>query len=201
MRCSAAGILAAHDRNHRSTARPDQDRRCDAHARRPHQLRPGRPAGALLAWWFGRIAFPLFCFVLASHIARGMDPRTHVTRLLVFGALTQPIFNAAFPWSPREANILFTLAAGAALAQALAGRPSWVQHLTFASGTLVICWWPALARTGFDFGLAGILFPAALALLLKGEWPHGLWVAVLLVGDRYYIVEGSSRRVVTVIER
>jgi hypothetical protein len=58
---------------------------------------------ALLVWRFGRIAFPLFCFVLASHIARGMDARTQVVRLLVFGALTQPIFNAAFPWSPREA--------------------------------------------------------------------------------------------------
>ena len=140
---------------------------------------------ALLVWRFGRIAFPLFCFVLASHIARGMDTRTHVARLLVFGALTQPIFTAAFPWSPREANILFTLAGGAALAQSLAGRPSWLQHGTFALGALVIWWWPTLARTGVDFGLAGILFPAALTLLLKGEWLHGPWVVVLLLALNY----------------
>jgi TraX protein len=140
---------------------------------------------ALLVWRFGRIAFPLFCFVLASHMARGMDTRTHVARLLVFGALTQPIFTAAFPWSPREANILFTLAGGAALAQSLAGRPSWLQHGTFVLGALVIWWWPTLARTGVDFGLAGILFPAALTLLLKGEWLHGPWVVVLLLALNY----------------
>jgi hypothetical protein len=140
---------------------------------------------ALLVWRFGRIAFPLFCFVLASYIARGMDARTQVVRLLVFGALTQPIFNAAFPWAPREANILFTLAAGAALAQGLADRSSWAQHVTFAVGALVIWWWPALARTGVDFGLAGILFPAALALLLRRQWLHGFWVLVLLFALNY----------------
>jgi TraX protein len=140
---------------------------------------------ALLVWQFGRIAFPLFCFVLASHLAGGMDTRTHVVRLLVFGALTQPIFTAAFPWSPREANVLFTLAAGAALARALAGRPSWLQHSAFALGAAVILSGPTLARTGVDFGLSGILFPAALMLLLQGRWIHGLWVVVLLFGLNY----------------
>jgi hypothetical protein len=135
----------------------------------------------LLVWRFGRIAFPLFCLVLAVHIARGMDARTHVARLLVFGVLTQPIFAAAFPWSPREANILFTLAAGAALAQSLAGRPPWLRHCVFALGVFAIFRWPMLARTGVDFGLAGILFPAALTLLLQRQWPHALWVIALLV--------------------
>jgi hypothetical protein len=139
----------------------------------------------LLVWRLGRIAFPLFCFVLAAHIARGMDERPHVLRLLVFGALTQPIFAAAFPWSPREANILFTLAASAALAQSLAAQPPWLQHGTFALGALVIWWWPTPARTGADFGVAGILFAAALALLLKRQWPHGLWVIVLLFALNY----------------
>jgi hypothetical protein len=139
----------------------------------------------LLVWRFGRIAFPLFCFVLAAHLARGMDTRTHVLRLLVFGILTQPIFTAAFPWSPREANVLFTLAAGAALAGALVGRPSWLQHSAFALGAAVIWSGPTLARTGVDFGLSGILFPAALALLLRGEWQHGVWVVVLLVALNY----------------
>jgi hypothetical protein len=118
-------------------------------------------------------------------MARGIDTRTHVLRLLVFGALTQPIFATAFPWSPREANILFTLAAGAALAQSLAARPAWLQHVTFAVGALVIWWWPALARTGVDFGLTGILFPAALALLLRRQWLHGFWVLVLLFALNY----------------
>jgi hypothetical protein len=49
----------------------------------------------------------------------------------------------------------------------------------------VIWWWPALARTGVDFGLAGILFPAALALLLRRQCLHGFWVLVLLFALNY----------------
>jgi hypothetical protein len=140
---------------------------------------------ALLVWRFGRIAFPLFCLVLACHMARGMEAGSYIARLLVFGALTQPIFNAAFPWSPREANVLFTLAAGAALAHSIAGRSPWLQHGTFAVGALAIWWWPMLARTGVDFGLAGILFAAALQLLLRRQWLHAPWVIVLLFGLNY----------------
>ena len=131
-----------------------------------------------LLWRFGRTAFPLFCFVLACHLARGADAGRYARGLLLVGIATQPIFAAAF--RVEFANVLFTLAAGAALAAALLGRAGWRTHLALAIGTAVVFAWQARARTGVDFGLAGMLFPAALALVLAGAWRHAVWAAVLL---------------------
>lgn len=134
-------------------------------------------SAAPLLWRFGRIAFPLFCFVLACHLARGADAPRYARGLLLAGVATQPFFAAAFRVD--YANILFTLAAGAALAEALLRRPGWPAHLTLAIGTAAVFAWPR-TRTGVDFGLAGMLFPAALALVLAGRRAHLVWAAALL---------------------
>jgi hypothetical protein len=137
---------------------------------------------SLLVWRLGRIAFPLFCFVLSCHLVRGMSERSYAVRLLVLGTLTQPFFTAAFPWSPSQANILFTLAAGSALAAAVAARPAWVQHAVLGLGATVVFAWPSAARTGVDFGLAGILVPAAMTLVLLGSRAHAGGLAILVFG-------------------
>ena len=137
---------------------------------------------SLVAWRVGRIAFPLFCFVLSCHLVRGMSERSYAVRLLVLGTFTQPFFTAAFPWSPSQASILFTLAAGSALAAALLTRPAWVQHAALGLSAAVVFAWPSLARTGVDFGLAGILVPAAMTLVLLGSKAHAAWLAILVFG-------------------
>ena len=137
-------------------------------------------SGVLLMWRFGRIAFPLFCVVLACHLARGADPRRYAALLLVLAIPTQLAFGAAF--GGELGNVLFTLAAGAALAGALIGADAKLQHRVLAAGALVVFAWPLRARTGVDFGLGGMLLPAAITLTLAGSRAHGLWVAVLLFG-------------------
>ena len=152
---------------------------------------------ALLAWRFGRIAFPLFCFALAMHLARGVDPRPYLLRLLAAGVLTQPFFSAAFPWSPLYANIFFTLAAGCALAEILRTQPAWVSHGVFAAGAVAIFLWPLRVRTGVDFGLAGALFPAALTLALSGSRTHAPWALLLLFGLNFGAARpGSETQIV-----
>ena len=136
----------------------------------------------LLVWRFGRIAFPLFCLVLACHLARGIEPRSHALRLLIIGVISQPLFVAAFPWSPREANVLFTLAAAVAVTVWLVRPPTWIPHAVFAVAAVAVFGWPSLARTGVDFGLAGILLPAALTLALCRSRAYALWAALLMVG-------------------
>lgn len=131
-----------------------------------------------LMWRFGRIAFPLFCFVLACHVVRGLDPGRYVRTLLLVGIPTQPLFAGAF--SAVHGNVLFTLAIGAVLAATLLERPAWQQHLVFAAGVAALCLWPLPSRTGVDFGLPGILFPAALVLTLAGSRLHGLWLLAIL---------------------
>src|SRR5919112_1305560 len=99
------------------------------------------------------------------HPTRMRNPR-YARGLLLVGIVTQPIFAAAF--RVEFANVLFTLAAGAALGAALLSQAGWRAHLALAIGTAVAFAWQARARTGVDFGLAGMFFPAALALVLAG---------------------------------
>src|SRR3954453_9052970 len=49
-----------------------------------------------LLWRFGRIAIPLFCFVLPCHLVRGTDAGRYGWGLLLVGVATQPIFAEAF---------------------------------------------------------------------------------------------------------
>ena len=137
---------------------------------------------AVWMWRLGRAAFPLFCFVLACHLARGRDPGRSIATLLLFGIPTQLAFAAAFPYGGREASILFTLAAGAALAAALLppARRRWAQPALGAGlGAALLA--PGLARTGVDFGLAGMLLPAAMLLALTGPRAAGVaWTLAVL---------------------
>ena len=60
---------------------------------------------------FGRLAFPLFAFLIAYNIVRrGVAPQRYLLPLLGFGLLSQPIYVWAF--SRSELNILFTLLLG-----------------------------------------------------------------------------------------
>ncbi|MFT8243196.1 TraX family protein [Roseomonas sp. BN140053] len=136
--------------------------------------------GAMWMWRLGRIAFPLFALVLACHLARGADPRRAALTLLLFGIPTQPIFALAFPFGTAEASILFTLAAGAALAGWVAAAPRWRQF-TLGAGLLGAVLLPRIAHTGVDFGLAGMLLPAALLLMLTGPRPEGFAWAMLAI--------------------
>ena len=133
-----------------------------------------------LMWRFGRIAFPLFCVVLACHLARGSEPKRYAALLLLLAIPTQPIFGAAF--QGELGNVLFTLAAGAALAGALLRADPRLQHAFIAIGAAVVFAWPLRARSGVDFGLGGILLPAAITLTLASSRAHALWAAILLIG-------------------
>ena len=131
-----------------------------------------------LLWRFGRIAFPLFCFVGACHAIRGADPLRYLVVLLVAAIVTQPIFAMAF--QNQFGSILFTLAAGTALAIWMERLPAWMPHILFALGVGVALGAPLPARTGVDFGLAGMLLPAAMVLALSRRGLYLLWLLALL---------------------
>jgi hypothetical protein len=137
-------------------------------------------------WLFdcGRIAMPLFVFVLAYNLARpgaivrGAYHRT-VWRLLVIGCLTMPVFVAlgslVAGWWPL--NIMFTLAAVAGMLLLLERRTVAGQvcatGMFLAAGAMVEFWWPALA-----LGLAVWLYcrrPSWVAIGLAAAALAGLW--------------------------
>lgn len=103
-----------------------------------------------LPWLFeaGRLAFPIFAFVLASHLARtnlppGAEGRT-ARRMLISGAVATLPFAMLVGWWPL--NIMFALALATG-AIALQRRPdasrATVAVLLVLGGFWVEFWWPA----------------------------------------------------------
>ena len=137
-------------------------------------LQGGQP----LLWRFGRIAFPLFCYVAACHLLRGADPRRYFSVLLVSAAATQPIFAIAF--RGQLGNVLFTLAAGAAVAAALPQLRPWARHAVLAMAPVTAYLAPVPAVSGVDFGLAGMLFPAAVFAALRFGPAYLPWLVILV---------------------
>jgi hypothetical protein len=124
---------------------------------------------------FNTIAFPLFCFAVACHAVSGRDSRRGIPLLLIFAVVAQPVYAWAFQGT--GANILFTLAAGVAIAGFLPGLHPALRHAALAVA-LAACWLiPAYADSAPDYGLAGMVLPAALALAALGGrayWPWAL---------------------------
>ena len=136
-------------------------------------------------WWkLGRIAFPLFCFAVACNLRRGASVPEYVGMLLLLGAVSQPIYAKAL--GAHDGNILFTLAVGATIIAVLRTKSLLLQHAVLAVGVAAVFnpWLPA--RPGLDFGLAGMLFPAAVFLVMDGRRSHVVWLVLLLVGLNWH---------------
>jgi len=138
----------------------------------------------LLLWRLDRIPFPLFCFVIACNLLRGTPTPRYVQMLLLLGIVTQPIYALALPWE--GANVLFTLAAGVCVTEVLRQQGARTQHIIFAIGVAVTFAFPRLTKTGWEFGIDGVLFPAAILLVLAGRREHIVWLSALVIGQNWY---------------
>lgn len=79
----------------------------------------------LLTWInpLGRLAFPIFAFLVAEGCRHTRSPQNYVGRLLLFGLISEipfrlcflwlPLNQALSLWPPRLSNVFFTLALGA----------------------------------------------------------------------------------------
>jgi hypothetical protein len=141
-----------------------------------------------LMWLLGRAAFPLFVFALACNLMRGTKLARYVQILILLGAVSQPIF--ATTTSIVQGNIIFTLAVGAVVAAAMRTQRPMTQHLIFAAGIACILSPFVQARYGLDYGVAGILLPAALLCVLEGKWWHTIWLVLLVFALNWYPSEG-----------
>jgi TraX protein len=145
----------------------------------------GTPQGFI--WRIGRISFPCFCLAVALNLFRGVELPRYLGVLVILAIASQPIFAFAFKFG--VGNVLFTLALGAVIAQALLRWPAIAQHVFLASVTFVAFAAPEFAGNGLDFGIAGACLPAALLLVVNRQRWHLPW-AVLLT----YAVSWSVER-------
>lgn len=152
------------------------------------------------ATW-GRMVFPLFVFVLALNLARpGVAERAGALalRLLAWGVVSCVAYVPLAGVLPL--NVLFTLAAGAAVVWCIhrgwwlvacsiwAAAGAMVDYYWFGVAALPLVWW--LVRSG----LGGVTVPVVLTVLL---WPvnGSAWtLAAALLTATAYAIPGDAPR-------
>ncbi len=147
----------------------------------------------------GRIAFPIYCFLLTEGFLHTHDRRRYLGRLLLFACLSEVPFDLAVQgclYDPSYQNVLFELSIcflvlwgfdafrrrlhGGALASAWIGQPQalWLAEgvgmagIAAAGGAAAL-----LLRTDYD--VTGVLFAALYALAAGRRWERTAAAAAL----------------------
>lgn len=129
----------------------------------------------------GRVAFPIFCFLIAEGCIYTHDRKKYALRLLVFALLSEIPFNlmnSGMIWDPYDQNVLWTLLLGA-----------------------LVCWlmdWALKKCTPLSFVLTGAAMVAAYWLLEAFRTDYGGW-GMLLVAAFYGVHRAPSGAVVKMI--
>ena len=112
----------------------------------------------------GRIAFPLFCFLMAEGCVYTRDRRKYALRLLVFALLSEIPFNlmnSGAVWDRYHQNVLWTMLTGA-----------------------LVCWlldWALKNRRALAFVLTALVMAAAFYLPERLNTDYGGWGMLLVV--------------------
>ena len=131
----------------------------------------------------GRLAFPIFCFLVADGCVYTHDRKKYALRLLVFAVLSEIPFNlmtGGGMWNPYDQNVLWTLLAGA-----------------------LVCWlvdWALKKRLAATLLLAGAAMAAAYSLLELANTDYGGW-GMLLVAMFYGVHRAPGGAVSKMIAR
>ena len=106
----------------------------------------------------GRVAFPIFCFLIAEGCVYTHDRRKYALRLLAFALLSEIPFNlmnSGAVWDSYHQNVLWTLLTGA-----------------------LVCWlldWALKNRRALAFVLTALVMAAAFFLLERLNTDYGGW--------------------------
>lgn len=135
--------------------------------------------GATLIPWgtlriIGRLAFPIFCFLLAEGAHYTRNPRNYLLRLGIGAILSELPFDLALfgSWSWQHQSVMITLLLGA---MALLAMKRMTQPLLKILVLLLFAFLADFMNT--DYGGAGVLMIALFGL--TREWKYG-WLVQLL---------------------
>ena len=146
----------------------------------------------------GRLAFPIYCFLLVEGFLHTHNVKRYLTRLFLFGLVSEFPFDLAFRRSPVDwsyQNVYFTLFLGL-LALVLwrlivekEGRTKlWVR---LCAGLAVLGAIALLAKfCHTDYGAWGVLTIAALYFFRASEWQRDLFSGCALLGASSFEVFG-----------
>ncbi len=124
----------------------------------------------------GRLAFPIYCFLLVEGFERTRSRLKYGIRLLLFAVLSEIPFNLAFcgmPYASYYQNVFFTLLIGLILMQGMQLVEikmqnigiSWVFKILLVFGACVLA-----EAICCDYGANGILAIALLYVFRKNKW-------------------------------
>lgn len=130
----------------------------------------------------GRVAFPLFCLVMAAHVFRQLPGEIHrpenltwVKKLLLYGCIAQPVFMMyTGQW---VGDIMFTLALGLGVALCYQHRATFRPALVCAAALIIfsVNW-----RGMISYGVCGVILPVAFLYALEKRTVE-TWLAPALV--------------------
>ena len=135
----------------------------------------GRPALAALYFacrGVGRLAFPLYCFLLAEGFANTASRWAYARRLAVFALLSEAVFDLAIfstPWYPHYQNVFFTLLLGL-LALCALHAPAAALRWTGPPACVL-----AAEALRTDYGGFGVLLILVFSLWRKNRTPPWRW--------------------------
>lgn len=128
----------------------------------------------------GRVAFPIFCFLLVEGAVHTRSPRKYLLRLASFALISEIPFDLAlhnqpFYWGTQ--NVFFTLLAGLLVIQAFQRSPGQEWRGMLALAVLGA----AAELCGTDYGAIGVAVIAVMYLLRERFWAASVLSLILLV--------------------
>lgn len=134
--------------------------------------------------FIGRGAFPLFCYVVAIAVLKvkngSLPPvenekkvKLYLVRLLIAALVSQPFY--FYARGSDALNIIFTLALGVVFADLSFRAKLWQMYMLYAVALVSMLW-----RLPLEFGLAGVMLPSAVVLVLRGHRSACLFLILLL---------------------
>lgn len=125
----------------------------------------------LLSRCIGRIAFPIFCFLLVEGACHTRNPKRYALRLAIGAVLSELPFDLAFfgGWTWSGQSVMLTLLIGFLALEAMKRFSSWPKKLLVLVPFVLAA---ALLRT--DYGGAGVLIIALFGLTRELPYRHAI---------------------------
>lgn len=142
----------------------------------------------LLFRGIGRIAFPIFCFLIVEGFHHTKSPINYLIRLLLFALISEFPFDLAFfntrvTW--QHQNVFFTLALGLACLFCLEEMKTKKWFATFLFILMGISY-----AIHCDYGVGGVLLICM--FYFTGSFRDSFWMQLILSGLIFYIFYGPQ---------
>ena len=140
----------------------------------------------------GRVAFPLFCFLIAEGCVHTHDRKEYALRLFAFALLSEIPFNLMTGWAvwnPYDQNVLWTLLAGAAVCWLMDGalKRRTAPAFVLTGAAMVAAFW-LLEVFCTDYGGWSMLLVAMFYGVRRAPYGQAAKMAAQAVGLAFFCI-------------